>query len=218
MNSKLFGRFDPIAWMVAGFVILILVSSASVEAQNPPVGRTPTVINPRLEDRNRQLSEGRLRSAEIGATAETENQKHVRDAITHMREDFKRIQVLRNDIARDLVARKLLNYSLVAEQTAEINKRANGLNVYMLAHGSENKEQETQLDVRVDDMTGALVRLCKTIDSFTENPALKDASTVDAKKFDKAKEQKARADTDLLTIIKLSEHIKKKAESLKDSQ
>ena len=218
MNSKLFCMYDAAAWMVAGLVTLILVSPASVEAQSSPVGRTPTVINPRLEDRNRQLSEGKLRSAEIGAKAETENDKHVRDAITHMREDFKRIQVLRNDIARDLVARKPLNYSHLAEQTAEINKRANGLNAYMLAHGSENKEHEDQLDVTVDDMTGALVRLCKTIDSFTENPALKNAATVDAKQIGKAKEQKARADADLLTIIKLSERLKKKAESLKDSQ
>jgi len=204
--------------MVAGFVIVILGSPASVQAQSPPVGRTPTVINPRIEDRNRQLSEGRLRSAEIGATAETENEKHVQDAVAHMRADFKRIQVLRNDIARDLVARKPINYSLVVEQTAEINKRANGLNVYMLAHGPENKVQENPVDVTIDDMTGALVRLCKTIDSFTENPALKNASLVDAKQLDQAKEQKARADSDLLTIIKLSERIKRKAESLKDSQ
>ena len=50
-----------------------------------------------------------------------------------MKQDFARIQVLRNDIARNLVARKPLDYDLVAEQTAEINKRANGLNVYMMA-------------------------------------------------------------------------------------
>ena len=218
MKSRLFDIWNPIPLMIGGLVILILVSPASVRAQAPPVGRAPSVINPRVEDRNRQLSEGRLRSAEIGATAETENEKHVRDAVAHMREDFKRIQVLRNDIARDLVARKPLNYSLVTEQTAEINKRANGLNVFMRAQVPENKEQENQLDATVDDMTGALVRLCKTIDSFTENPALKNASLVDAKQVDKAKEQKARADMDLLTIIKLSERIKKKAETLKDSQ
>ena len=64
-------------------------------------------------------------------------------------------------------------------------------------------------------MTGALVRLCKLIDSFTENPALKNAATIEAKEIQKAKEEKARADNDLLTIMKLSESIQKKSDSLK---
>ena len=59
------------------------------------------------------------------------------------------------------------------------------------------------------------MKLCKLVDSFTENPALKNAATVDAKEIDKVKENKARADQDLLAIIKLSERIKKKSDSLK---
>ena len=50
-------------------------------------------------------------------------------------------------------------------------------------------------------MVGALVRLCKLIDSFTENPALKNAATIDSKDVAKAKENKADADRDLLAII-----------------
>jgi hypothetical protein len=64
-------------------------------------------------------------------------------------------------------------------------------------------------------LISALVKLCKLVDSFTENPALKNAATVDAKEIDKVKENKARADQDLLAIIKLSERIKKKSDSLK---
>ena len=67
-------------------------------------------------------------------------------------------------------------------------------------------------------MIGALVRLCKLIDSFTENPALKNAATVDLKEIAKAKENKANADRDLLAIIKLSASLQKKSESLKVSQ
>ena len=71
--------------------------------------------------------------------------------------------------------------------------------------------------VRVDsdEMVGALVKLCKLIDSFTENPSLKNAATLDVKEVEKAKEEKARADRDLLAIIKLSENIQKASDSLR---
>ena len=151
----------------------------------------------------------------MDAIAETENERHVKAAIVHMKEDFTRIQVLRNDIARNLVAHKPLDYNLISEQTGEINKRASDLNVYMLAHDSENKEQTNPPELQAEAMIGALVKLCKLVDSFTENPALKHAGTVDAKQIDKVKEDKARADNDLLAIIKLSESLRRKSDSLR---
>jgi hypothetical protein len=179
----------------------------------PPGAGAPGIINPKADDRGRQMAEGRLRSAEMDAAVEVENQKRIEAALVHMKEDFTRIQVLRNDIARNLVARKPLDYTLIAEQTAEINKRANELGVYMMARSSDDKVDKPDLDS--DEMVGALVKLCKLIDSFTENPTLKNAATVDVKEVDKAKEEKARADRDLLAIIKLSKSIKKKSDSLK---
>jgi hypothetical protein len=112
------------------------------------------------------------------------------------------------------VAHKPLDYNLIREQTSEINKRAHRLNVYMLAHAPEDKENTSPSD-QGEEMIESLVKLCKLIDSFTENPALKNAATVDAKEIDKAKKDKARADADLLAIIKLSEKIQKRSENLK---
>lgn len=166
----------------------------------------------------RRASEVRLRSGEMEADAESENQKHIQEAISHMKQDFSRIQVLRNDIARNLIARKPLDYNLITEQTAEIHKRAQRLNVYMLAHAPEDKEHNNPPDLKSEEMTNALVKLCKLIDSFTENPALKNAAMVDAKEIEKAKEDKARADRDLLAILKLSENLHKKSDSLKASK
>jgi hypothetical protein len=126
--------------------------------------------------------------------------------------------VLRNDIARDLIAHKPLDYRLIDDQMAEINKRAQRLNTYMVAHAPETREQAPKPNLKSDELTGALVRLCKLIDSFTENPALKNAATVDAKELEKVKEDKAKADGDLLAIIKLSENIRKSIDSLKDAK
>ncbi len=181
----------------------------------PPGAGPPGNINLKREEHGRRASEARLRSAEMVASAKTENEKHIQAAIANMKQDFTRIQVLRNDIARNLVARKPLDYNLITEQTAEINKRAHRLNVYMLAHAPEDKEQNNSSDLKSEGMIDSLVKLCKLIDSFTENPALKNVALVDAKEIDKAKEDKVRADKDLLAIMKLSASLQKKSDSLR---
>ncbi len=199
---------------VLGFAVTSMAQGGSASSAPPGAGPPPN-INPKALERTRQASEARLRSAEMGAGEEAENQKRIQTAIANMKEDFARIQVLRNDIARNLVAHKPLDYRLVNDQTNEINKRANRLNVYMLAKAPD-KEQNSTDDLKSDEMIGALVKLCKLIDSFTENPALKNAATIDAKETEKVKEDKAKADGDLLAIIKLSERIHRIAENLKE--
>ena len=192
------------------------LAQGGTQTSAPPGAGPPPNINPKLEERTRQASEARLRSAEMGVTEEAENQKRIQAAITNMKEDFTRIQVLRNDIARNLVAHKPLDYSLITEQTSEINKRAHRLNVYMLARAPENKDHTSDSELRSEEMIAALVKLCQLIDSFTENPALKNAATIDAKETEKVKENKAKADGDLLAIIKLSDSLHKQADSLRE--
>ncbi|HXM33857.1 MAG TPA: hypothetical protein VN920_01585 [Pyrinomonadaceae bacterium] len=223
MKSSMISVSHLAGCVAAGIFAISLTISTLAQARTPtgpPAGAGPPANNnPRTGDRGRELNEGRLRSTELDAARESEREKHVQAevqaAIGHMKEDFSRMQVLRNDIARNLVARKPFDYVLIAEQTAEINKRANELNTYMMARPADDKAQDKPSDLKSDEMVGALVRLCKLIDSFTENPSLKNAATVDAKDIEKAKEDKAKADKDLLAIIKLSESIKKTSDSLK---
>lgn len=209
--------FKSPAWLLAAAIVSLCLAGTTM-AQKPAGAGPPPNNNPNLDDRARQVDEGRLRSAEADIGNDEKNQKLVQAAIVNMKEDFSRIQVLRNDIARNLVAHKPLDYSLVSEQTAEINKRASRLNVYMRAHVPEAEKENTLPELKSEEMIGALVRLCKLIDSFTENPALKNAATIDSKDVVKAKENKADADRDLLAIIKLSNSLQKKSESLKTSQ
>ena len=129
---------------LATAVVFVLNVGAWALAQKPPGAGQPAATNPRIEDRGRQVSENTLRSAELDAAAASEKQKLVDAAIHHMKEDFTRIQVLRNDIARDLVAHKPLNYNLISEQTAEINKRANRLNTYLARNPPKLKSLRTQ--------------------------------------------------------------------------
>jgi len=208
-------------WYLAAAIFSLCLSGIAM-AQKPAGVGPPPNNNPNLDTRQRQVDEGRLRSAEVDASASSsadeKNQKLLQAAIANMKEDFSRIQIVRNDIARNLVARKPLDYTLVFQQTAEINKRTNRLNDYIRARAPEEAKENTLPEMQREEMIDALVRLCKLIDSFTENPALKNAATIDSKDFAKAKENKANADRDLLAIIKLSGRIEKKAEELKTTQ
>ncbi|HEV7395180.1 MAG TPA: hypothetical protein VGN86_01615 [Pyrinomonadaceae bacterium] len=219
MNYRRLCKSELVRWTAAGVFSVGCVISVWAQGATqigPPAGAGPPPnINPKREDQARQVSNARLRSAEMDADVEAENRKHIQAAITHMKDDFVRIQVLRNDIARNLVAHKPLDYNLITEQTTEINKRAHRLNVYMLARADDEKEPANAADSKSEEMTESLVRLCKLIDRFTENPALKNAATVEAKDVEKTKENKAQADKDLLSIIKLSDSIQKQADSLK---
>jgi len=205
------------AWLLAVAIFSLWMAGTTLAQGKPAGAGPPPNNNPNLDDRIRQLDEGRLRGAETNVSVEEQNQKRLQAAIVNMRDDYKRIQILRNDIARNLVARKPLDYKLVAEQTAEINKRSTRLNIYMQARVPD-EEKSTSAELKNEEMVGALVKLCKLIDSFTENPALKNAATVDSKDIAKSKEDKASADRDLLAIIKLSASIQKKSGSLIVSQ
>src|ERR1044072_4969206 len=213
MKSREIG-LNRLAGCLAAGICSISRATASF-GQAPAGAGKPPIISIKRAEHGRQAAEAKLRSAEMDAGEEAENQKRILTAIANMKEDFTRIQVLRNDIVRNLVARKPLDYSLVRDQTAEINRRTHRLNVYMLAHPPDKKEPDTTSDLKSEEMVGALVKLCKLIDRFTENPALKSAATIDAEKSEQAKADKAKADADLLAIIKLSEAIQKKAGDLR---
>lgn len=215
MSCEETSRRILIRLVMAAVFSLSLATLTLTNAQGKPAGAGPPPnINPNIDTRQRQIDENRLRNAELNVSAEERNKKLLEAAILNMKEDFTRIQILRNDIARNLIAQKPINHKLLSQQTAEINKRASRLNVYMRAHTEEEKESNAP-EIKSEEMVDALVRLCKLIDSFTENPALKNAATVDTKEIDKAKENKAKADRDLLAIIKLSSSLQKKSDSLR---
>jgi hypothetical protein len=199
---------------VAATIFWLVVITSVTLAQGPPPGLgTPANNNPKTAMRERDVREGRLRSAELEAAAPNTDQKRVEANIARVKEDFARIQIVRNQIAHNLVSRIPLNYRLISNQTEEIHRRAHRLKAYMLPHASQEKEKE-QNSVALDSgqMTTALVNLCKLIDGFVENPTLKNAATIDAQDLEKARKDKAKADSDLLSIVELSSRIQKSAE------
>jgi hypothetical protein len=189
--------------MFAATIALLAAMADTAMAQRPD--------NPDLkrEQRDREVREANLRNAEARVAVERIDQKRVAAAIKQVKEDFKQIQVVRNEMVRNLLADKPLDYKLIADETGEVHRRADRLKTYLMPPvAEENKEHhESQIDYDSGEMKEALVRLCNLIAGFIDNPVLKTPDKVDV-------EQSAKAGGDLLSIIELSNNIKRSAERL----
>jgi hypothetical protein len=188
---------------------LLLLTTGAVRAQQPGQPGPPPIKVPKSDTLERQNREATLRSAELGAAVEKTDQRRIQAAIEQVKEDFRRIQIIRNEMVHNLRAGKPLDYKLVSGQVEETNKRAARMKTYLVpTTPADRKESEKkQVDFNSVEITGALVRLCNLIYNFVENPVLKNPGANDA-------EQSAKAASDLLTIIDLSDNIKRSADKL----
>ncbi|HEX8352469.1 MAG TPA: hypothetical protein VF611_06215 [Pyrinomonadaceae bacterium] len=194
---------------LAAAALLLSASAAGAARQFAPAPasrRSPDVE--RIREQQRREMGLRRGGEEAGHPPD---ERAVKAAVKQLNEDFQRIQVIRNDVARALVAGGALDYARVSEQGAELRKRALRMQAY-LALQPEPKAGEIVPDEAArasgkDELKGALVRLCKKIDSFVANPRFKSPEVLDVG-------ANARARRDLREIISLSEGVRESADRL----
>jgi len=199
--------------MAAGLCLSAFIAGAAAAQQNVPnTGAPPPGMgNPKREAIERQGREAMLRGAEM-LSRPTEDQRGARVAAEQLKQDFKRIQVLRNNLARHLSAEGTLDYKVVADTAGELNKRANRLGTFLLPKTSGENDEKPRSQIELDGalMQSALITLCQRVDSFTGNPIFKVLDVVDV-------EQAAKAGEDLRGIIRLSARIREGAERMKQN-
>ena len=198
-----------IYYRLAAVCFLLIIMASATLAQKPADVGPPPNPSPKERIQDQQNREFRLRNSETEANQAQVNQLRVKAAIDLVKKDYKRIQIIRNEMVDDLVANKPLDYRLIAERTGEINKRASELKKFLMPPVAEEKEKELkhEIEYKHEALKSALVKLCNTIFNFTENPVLKTPDVVDV-------QQSAKAGRDLLTIIELSGNLKRSAEKL----
>jgi hypothetical protein len=129
--------------------------------------------------------------------------------MAQLEQDFKRLLILHNEIARAVSVDKNLDYAFVSDATTEIKKRASRLQSTLALHKPEGAENERrQIEFQDGQMKKALAILCKQIKSFVTNPIIEHPGTVDPALL-------ARARRDLEEVIELSGNLRKSAERLK---
>jgi hypothetical protein len=188
---------------------LLLAMQSKGLAQGAPM-RVPSDarVDPAAERiRDEQRREMQLGRLEAGAGRTDE--RSVKAAAEQLNQDFKRIQVIRNDIAHALKVEGVLDYKRVSGQAAEVRKRALRMQTYLALRGKEGEGKESAGRDEYDEegMKAALVNLCKRIDSFVANPRFTspDVMNVDAT---------SKAGRDLQEIISLSGAVRGSAEKM----
>jgi len=201
-------RRSVVGIVAAAIYLFALIETSFASTQGPTIPPGP----PNLGDRDPSAAmranihrESALRSLDRVRTAHsTADPREIDAIVAQIKQDFARIQVLRNELVRDLTAKSAIDFGHIAEQSAEINKRAHRLKYYLVPQPSAPSSTKVRRLPEVDEtvMTPALVKLCNTIHTFVENPAMDLEATVDA-------EQAVLASHDLETIIDLSEAIRR---------
>jgi hypothetical protein len=189
----------------AVFMMIALANISLAQRPGPPPGSHDL----KGEMRRTEVRETMLRKTDTGMAAETVDPKRLEAALEKVKEDFKRIQIVRNELVRSLLANQPLDFRFIGERAEELNERAIRLKSYLMPPVAENKEkgQQQPVELKSEEIKPALVRLCNRIVSFIENPILKNPGLTDV-------EQSAKAGDDLLNIIDLSSNIKRNADRL----
>ena len=189
---------------------LLLSLHALCLAQQIPGAAVPHVDPAAARIRDEQRREMVLRSGARREEGPKTDEQAVKAAAEQLNQDFKRVQVIRNELARALTSGSALDFRRVSDQAAEVRKRSVRMQTYLALRDPEGEEKPREEEEAARDEAGlrdALVRLCKRIDSFVANPRFKSPGVVDV-------DATARAARDLREVIALSQRIKGGAERL----
>lgn len=194
--------------VIGAAVIFFLIPSASIHAQvGPPQNIESSDIF--AEVRERRNREAALRGAEIAPPKSRDDPRSAQVMVERMSEDFRRLQLVRNEMVRALKTEKPLEYKSLIDKTAEIHKRASRLKAMMapetnIVPGANHVAQGT---LGKDEIKIALIDLCNGIITFVESPVFKAPGLTNA-------EEAAEARRILQNIIDLSGGIRRSAEAL----
>lgn len=196
--------------LAAGLILTASFAGVASARQQGPVTNAPPPgsASPKRGDIERQGREAMLRGAEL-LSRPAADKRGAQAAAEQLKQDFKRIQVLRNDLARQLESEGEFDYKVIAEAADELNKRAGRLGAHLLPQTSGVQEEKPRSQIELDGalLKSALVTLCQRVDSFTGNPIFKVLDVVDV-------EHAAKAGGDLRGIIRLSARVKDGAERM----
>jgi hypothetical protein len=189
--------------IAATFYLALSLPVVAQQPQAPPVDR-------RNADRQRQQDTSRreyqLRNFGIERNGAIDD-KQKKALMAQLEQDFNRIMLLHNQIARAISSESVLDYRFVSDTAGEIKKRSTRLQS-TLALGppdADNPDSKALIELGQNELKPALFALCKHIRNFVTNPVIETPGTVDAVHL-------AKARRDLASIVTLSGLIRKQAD------
>lgn len=204
-------KFAPRARLIGLFLLLAAVPALAQKPASgpPPIDRTSN----RARERQQDMSAREWQLRNFGNPSVVTDRRRLEALMAQTQEDFNRMLMLHNEIARALSANQPIDYHFVAEATGEIRKRATSIqsNLVLSPPAEEMKPVEMATQTNEPEMKDALIKLCKEIRSFVTNPAIEQPNVIDVEKL-------ATAKRDLESVIQLSAHLKREADVLSKTQ
>jgi hypothetical protein len=189
----------------------VLAITTVAQQQSQPV-YVPPVMERREADmvNQREMKERESLRRRLGASSvRVTNPRYLPAVIAQVKEDFERIQVIRNDLVRAASANNALDYKFISEATEEIKKRSRRLKNNLALPDSEEDEKSQKGLSEFDhaQIKAALHTLCDRIESFVKSSIFETPGVIDA-------EVSVKANDDLRSIVELSSNIRKGAQRL----
>lgn len=168
-------------------------------------GQQPTrTIEQLLRERQRMIYR-RAAEDELRKPAERAEEE-MRLALAEIKEDYERIQVVNNDLAKAASDPAALDLKLAAESAAEIRKRAERLLTNLALPELPADLERVRMPAEGEEqLRPSLVMLRKLVDRFVRSPFFRDVNVIDA-------QVSTRARRDLEGIVELSGRLKKDCE------
>src|SRR6266478_672843 len=192
------------ALMAVAFLIATAMPTLAQQPPGPPTDRS----NP---DRERQQDMNRREMLLRGyglTPGRPSNRKQLQALADQVEQDFSRILILHNEIARAISGATSIDYGFVSDAMTEIRKRSSRLQVTLVLKLDESEQRpKKQIGLSDTQVKDALITLCHQIKSFVTNPVIENPGTVNVEQLNKARQ-------DLQSVVDLSFGIKKTAEKL----
>jgi len=196
--------------LAAAALLLSLQALCFAQGQGVPAVSVPHVDAEAERIRDEQQRELMLRSGGRREEQAHADVRALKAAAEQLNQDFKRVQVIRNDLARAVTSGAALDLARISDEAAEVRKRSMRMQTYLALRQEGDAAKQQQEDEAAYDeaqLREALARLCHRIDSFVANPRFKSPGVFDV-------DATARAARDLRDMIALSQRIRGGAERL----
>ena len=194
---------------VLGAAAALLFAACATAAQGQQMSAAERAARERMARDSAESEERDMMLAMVERYHRSGERREPRLAFAQIREDFVRLQVVNNDLAKTVAGGGQLDFKLVAKSASEIRKRAERLKLNLALPEKDGavKPPESPAPADPEQLRTALSRLDGIIRRFTNALHAKGVGRLDA-------ESSARMRLDLEAIIGLSERVKKGSEKL----
>ncbi|HYG81655.1 MAG TPA: hypothetical protein VD861_14765 [Pyrinomonadaceae bacterium] len=190
----------------AAVAVPLLFAPAVARAQEPSTQALRDARRNELEARQRALRSLENLNKKGNRAQATQAQQH---AFQQFKEDFETLQYANFSLLDALAAGPNPDYGRVKKQAGEIKKRASSIKTSLVLPEPEKDEKQKKREAAADKeaLKADVVALDAAVQSFVTSPIFQELGVLDANNSVKAR-------GDLETIIRLSEQIRRSAESL----